>query len=191
MKTLLLVIATVAISIFNISIIRASEPTLNNSDLDDGSGKLLPGWQLNNANAITADDGKTVVLLPGEFPGRFGKLWQRLPFHGNAHELLRVTIRVRTLDRVDADSVQTSDDKPRLRIYFFPEDTSWKQDQVIWPDGKLGAYGKIEINPDWHEVKFELPCPESARNVEIAVEVNNPPYAIEVDQISIEPVPRS
>lgn len=191
MKTLLLVIATVAISIFNISIIRASEPTLNNSDLDDGSGKLLPGWQLNNANAGTTDDGKTVVLLPGEFPGRFGKLWQRLPFDGNTHDSLRVTIRVRTLDRVDAGNVKTSDDQPRLRIFYFPEGTSWMLDEVIWPDGKLGAYGKIENNPEWHEVTFELPCPEAVRNVEIAVEVNNPPFAIEVDEISIESVPRS
>ena len=87
--------------------------------------------------------------------------------------------------------METSDDKPRLRIFYFPQDTTWKQDEVIWPDGKLGAYLKIEPNPDWHELSFELPCPESVRNVEIAVEVNNPPFAIEVDEITIESVPRS
>lgn len=191
MKTLLLVIAIVAISIFNMSIIRASEPALENSDLDDGSGKILPSWQLNNANAFATDDGKTIVQLPGEFPGRFGKLWQRLSVDGNASEALRVTMRVRTVDRIDADSAQTSNDKPRLRIFYFPENTLWKQDEVIWPDDKPGVYCKIDINQEWHEVSFLLPCPAEARNAEIAVEVNNPPYAIEVDRISIESVPRS
>lgn len=146
---------------------------------------------MSNAMPVTTDDGKSAVLLPSEFPNKFAKLWQRLPFDGNAYGSLRVTMEVRAVDRSDMDSMSPSDAKPRLRIFFFPAETVWSSKEILWPQGKAGVFQAINLRQDWHTVTFDLQCPEDARKVEIAVETDNPAYAIEVDDISIEPVPRS
>jgi hypothetical protein len=190
MKYPLFIFASLVTTAVFSSGLRASEISLDNSSLD-GSGNIVQGWQINNAEAITTSDGETVVLLPSEFPARFSKLWQRLPFDGNAYESLRVEMKVRAVERADLGMIDTSLPKPRLRIFYFPEETRWKQDEVLWPQGKEGILQAIEPDDGWQTVSFELECPEETRNVEIAVETDNSGYAIEVDEITIDAVSRN
>lgn len=191
MKNFLPILATLLTSTYLVPSLCASDLELANGQLDNTSIGSVPSWQMNNAKAFVTDDGKSVVLLPGEFPAKFAKLWQRLAFDGNAYRALRVTIEVRSVDRSDSASMETSSAKPRLRIFFHPAETKWSNKEALWPHQKQGVFQAIDLQPDWHTVSFELQCPEDARNVEIAVETDNPPYAIEVDEISIEPLPRS
>lgn len=172
------------------SSLSALDISLVNSSLDC-SGSHLQGWQVSNADTLTTTSGETVVLLPGEFPARFSKLWQRMPFDGNSYTSLRVEMKVRTVERTDLDIVDTTLSKPRLRIFYFPDETRWKDDDAIWPQGKEGIFLAIDQVDGWQTVNFELECPEESRNVEIAVETDNPGYSVEVDEVFIEALPRS
>ena len=169
--------------------VRASDLAVTNASLD-GSGGTVQGWDLHNAS-VSTDDGKSFVKLPAEKPDQFAKLWQRMSFDGNKYKSLKVVARVRAVNRSDLGAIEQSLPKPRLRIFYFPADTKWTYTEVLWPEGKSGANRVIEPSEEWREVSFDLDCPEAARNLEIAVEADNPGYAVEVDEVSVEATPRS
>jgi hypothetical protein len=191
MKSLLPVVIILGVGLLQLPTSYASGPILENPELEDGLGTQLPGWQLNNASVVSTDDAKTAVLLPSEFPGRFAKLWQRIELDGNEYASLRVTMLVRTVGRSDADTTKTSDTPPRLRIFYFPENSNGTHQEALWPHGQQGAFEGVQLSEDWQEVSFELFCPEDTRSAEIAIEADNPPFAVEVDNISIEATRRS
>lgn len=155
----------------------------NNEWVPSRNGEV-PGWLLHRCVRVVDKEGRAVMRMPIPHDTSFAKLAQRIALKDPSILALRVSATVRAWN---PDPAQDASRKPgpNLRIYYHQAGTDWSFKEVLWPAGREGSGATVPYQEGWQTLSFELPRPAGAEHVEVAVEVPDQAFGVEVGDLRL------